>query len=74
MRLDNMMTWDLSAEPLIPVLISGSRWILKLEQLFPLKVRKAEKRAEGIFGPAERKNTRHGSQRAKQVHKYTKHL
>lgn len=44
-----------SSESLILVLISGRRWVLKLEQLFPLKVRKAEKRAEGIFVPAERK-------------------
>lgn len=44
---------DFSAESLVLVLISGSRWVLKLEQLFPLKVRKAEKRAGGISVPAE---------------------
>lgn len=55
MRLDNMKTLDFSAEPLIRVLISGSRWVLKLEQLFPLAVRKSEKGAKEIFVPAERK-------------------
>lgn len=43
------------SESLTLVLTSGSRRVLKSEQLFPLKVRKAEKRAEGIFVPAERK-------------------
>lgn len=32
-----------------------SRWLLKLEQLFPLKFRKTEKRAKRIFVPPERK-------------------
>lgn len=58
---DTMKTLDLSAEPPILVLISGSRWVLKLEQLFPLTVRKPEKRARGTFVPAEGENTHQSS-------------
>lgn len=40
-----MKILDFSAESIILALISRSRWVLKLEQLFPLKVRNAEGRA-----------------------------
>lgn len=51
-----MKILDLSTESLILALISGSRWVLKLEQLFQLKVRKAEKRAGEILC-LQRENT-----------------
>lgn len=42
-----MKILDFSAESIILVLISRSRWVLKLEQLFPLKVRNAKRRGVG---------------------------
>ena len=52
-KLDTDLRFSLRATDPCPHL--WSRWLLKSEQLFPLKFRKTENRAEGIFVPAERK-------------------